>query len=351
MTTPGAAVRTWILHALGGWNRFWFTPALPHTLALMRMLAGAMILYTHLVWTLDLSAFLGPDSWITGDVARQVHAANAERMGASASLAWSHLWYIESPAVLWAAHVAALAVLAMFMLGLFTRVTSILTWLLVVSYCHRLTGSLFGLDQINAMLAMYLMLAPCGSVWSLDRWLARRRGGKLSPVAATVSANVATRLIQLHMCVIYLFGGIAKMRGVTWWDGSAMWLSVANYEYQSLDMTWLVHVPLLVSLLTHMTVFWEAFYCALVWPRLTRPLILLMAVAVHGGIALFLGMITFGLVMLIGNLAFIAPETVERCRISLVRGLGRWRAGQGSAAVPVPTSARAGHPAGQRSGK
>ncbi len=349
MTAPTAAMRTWSLQAVGGWNRFWFTPSLPHTLALMRILAGAMILYTHLIWTLDLSAFLGPDSWITGDVARQIHASNVARMGGGSSLAWSHLWYIDSPVVLWLAHVAALAVFAMFMLGLFTRVTSILTWLLVVSYCHRLVGSLFGLDQINAMLAMYLMLAPCGSVWSLDRLLARRRGGKLSPVAPTVSANVATRLIQLHMCVIYLFGGIAKMRGVTWWDGSAMWLSVANYEYQSLDMTWLVHVPLLVSLLTHMTVFWEAFYCALVWPRLTRPLVLLMAVAVHGGIALFLGMITFGLAMLIGNLAFIAPETVERSREALMRGLGRLATGQGSGAEPA--TAGSAHSPGHRGRK
>jgi hypothetical protein len=37
-----------------------------------------------------------------------------------------------------------------------------------------------------------------------------------------------------------------------------------------------------------------------------------MAIFVHGGIALFLGMPTFGLVMLIGNLAFVSPKTVRR---------------------------------------
>jgi hypothetical protein len=36
-----------------------------------------------------------------------------------------------------------------------------------------------------------------------------------------------------------------------------------------------------------------------------------MAVAIHGGIALFLGMITFGLAMIIANLAFLQPATVR----------------------------------------
>jgi hypothetical protein len=141
--------------------------------------------------------------------------------------------------------------------------------------------------------------------------------------------NVAIRLIQCHMCVIYLFGGIAKMRGLTWWQGDAFWFSVANYEYQSLDVTWLVNWPALVALAAHVTVFWETLYCALVWPRLTRPIMLALAVLVHGGIALFLGMPTFGFAMIIGNAAFLSPRLVERTAARLVR---RGRAGESNTA-------------------
>ncbi len=38
---------------------------------------------------------------------------------------------------------------------------------------------------------------------------------------------------------------------------------------------------------------------------------LLGAVAIHSGIAIGLGMITFGLVMLIGNIAFLSPGLVR----------------------------------------
>ena len=52
------------------WDRFWFTPQQPHTLALIRIFGGAMLLYTHLVWTLNLEAFLGPHSWLTATRSR-----------------------------------------------------------------------------------------------------------------------------------------------------------------------------------------------------------------------------------------------------------------------------------------
>jgi hypothetical protein len=60
------------------------------------------------------------------------------------------------------------------------------------------------------------------------------------------------------------------------------------------------------------TVFWELSYPALIWSRATRPIVLAIALGAHGGIALFLGMITFGVAMLIGNLAFIPAEVVRR---------------------------------------
>ena len=323
MNAAISSTARWGGHWLSGWNRFWFTPAQPHTLALIRLLGGSMLFYTHLVWTLDLEAFFGPHSWITSDVSRT--------MQGPASYSFSYFWFVESTTLLWTLHIAALVVFAMFAAGLFTRVTSVLAFLLTLMYCHRQNGALFGLDQVNAMLAMYLMIGPSGAVYSLDRLIARiRAGGPLPPPAPSVAANVAVRLIQLHMCVIYLFGGVGKIKGQMWWVGNAFWLSIANLEYQSLDVTWLVHFPFVIALLTHVTVLWETFYCFIVWPRATRPICLALAVAVHGGIALCLGMITFGLAMIIGNVAFVPPEMVRAAVGKVSRLWGR--AGQGGAA-------------------
>jgi hypothetical protein len=146
---------------------------------------------------------------------------------------------------------------------------------------HRLAPFLFGLDQIVLMLSMYLSISRCGDSWSLDQ-----RFGLTQTFDKHWRNTLATRLIQLHLCVIYFFGGLGKARGWMWWDGTAMWYSAASYEYQSLDIT----------------------YAGLVWPRLTRPWVLAIALLVHAGIAIFLGMITFGAMMIVANLAFLVPS-------------------------------------------
>jgi hypothetical protein len=270
------------------------------------LFAGLLLLYTHLVWSLDLEGFFGPEGWLPR--AAQDAAYGPENR----VLLWSHFYHIQSPMVLWGAHVAALVVFAMFAAGLFTRVTNVLAWLLTVSYANRvMPTALFGLDDINAMLAMYLMIGPSGAYFSLDAWLARRRGRGGECSRPSVSANIATRLMQVHMCVIYLFSALGKLMGATWWNGMAMWLAFGNYEYQSIDMTWLAGYPVFLSLLAHVTVAWELSYPALVWPRLTRPIIVALSIPLHLGIGIFLGMMTFGLAMIIGNLAFVSPWVVR----------------------------------------
>ena len=283
-----------------GWNRFWFTPQDPATLGLIRVLAGAMIFYTHLVWTIDLNAFFGQHAWLN---AAAVAAVQAE------GYHWSHWWWMTSTWSLWTSHFLSLAVCFALMLGWKTRLTSLLTYLVTVSYAQRVPEALYGLDQVNGYLALYLAVGPSGDAYSLDRWLSSRR--QALPVRPSISANLAIRLMQVHLCIIYLFAGISKLQGESWWDGTAFWGAVANLEYQTVDLTWLAHSPWLVNFLTHSTIVWEVAYIALIWPRLTRPIMLALAIPVHLGIGFCMGMPTFGTAMLIGNVAFVSPILVR----------------------------------------
>src|SRR5438105_6600111 len=50
--------------AWASWCRFWFTPADPTPLALMRIVAGLLTLYVHVAYTIDLNAFFGAHGWV-----------------------------------------------------------------------------------------------------------------------------------------------------------------------------------------------------------------------------------------------------------------------------------------------
>lgn len=310
MSELTAAVKDWCRDLVSAWDRFWFSAVDPATLSLIRILAGMMLLYTHAVWTLHLDDFFTADGWLMPDAVHAFHRG---------MYTWSYFWWLDTPAKLWTAHIAALIVFALLTVGLFSRVMAPLAAIATLSYIQRVPGALFGLDQINALLAMYLCVGPCGARYSLDAWRKRGRAGGAALVKPSVTANIAIRLIQLHMCIIYLFAGLSKLMGPTWWDGSAMWFALGNYEYQSLDMTWMSDWPRTISVLSHVTIVWETFYCVMIWSRRWGPLWLILAIPLHLGIAVCLGMMTFGLVMLIGNLAFVSPWLVRR----ILEGEGR----------------------------
>jgi hypothetical protein len=307
------------------WNTFWYRPADPTLLGLIRILTGLMLLYTHAVWGLVLADFFGSRSWLSPALVRTMQADQ---------YAYSFWWMVPDGS-LWAAYAISMAVLALFTLGLWTRVTSILSLVIVISFAHRAPSAMFGLDQINAMLTLYLAIGPSGQALSLDALRHRRRQGDESPrPAPSAGANLSLRLINVHMCVIYFFAGVSKLQGESWWTGEAMWRAVSNLEYQSADLTWLAWHPLLINLMTHVCVLWEISFCFLIWRPWLRPLVLLVAVALHVGIGAFLGMWTFGLIMLVGCTSFLPSRAVG----DLVASLLAARSRSESAPLPIPST-------------
>lgn len=297
------------------WNRFWFTPEDTALVGVLRILVGSMVFYTHAVWTFELNSFFGSQAVIPREYRSLL--GDGENGWGLPNLLWSHFDWLPSDHWILPVHLVGLGIVGMFTLGIWSRLTGFLTTALVISYVNRTTGAQYGLDQINSFLVLYLALGPAGKFLAWDQWLRRRRGTDLPD--RTVSANISLRLIQVHMCIVYLFAGLGKLQGDTWWTGQAIWGAVANFEYQTWDLTWLAGQMALVNLLTYGTLFWEVSYPFLVWPRLTRPIWLTLAVLVHAGIGLAMGMITFGLIMIFGNLAFLDSAGMRR-RLSRLFG-------------------------------
>lgn len=303
-------IADWARAAVESWDNFWFTPADPTLLGMLRVLTGMMLLYTHAVWGLVLGDFFGPRSWLSEELIRTLQEG-----GYACSF-----WWLVPSGWMWPAYGVSMVILALFTVGLWTQVTSVLAFVVTISFAHRVPVALFGLDQINAMLTLYLAIGASGQAISADRRLAIRRGRiPSSAPSPSERANLAQRLINVHMCVIYFFAGISKLQGEAWWNGEAMWRAFSNLEYQSIDMTWLAWHPRMLDLMTHVSIFWE-ISCALIWRPRLRPIMLVGAVVLHVGIGACLGMWTFGLIMLVGCASFLPNDAVRRLVETLTSG-------------------------------
>jgi predicted DCC family thiol-disulfide oxidoreductase YuxK len=307
--------------ALSGWNAFFFSPADPTALGVMRIAVGLLAFWSLLVFGLDLHDYFGSTGW-----ALPTAIQTADR-----ALAWS-FWFLVPDLWLRPVWCVSLAVLALYTLGLFSRVTAILAWVIVVSTVRRVPIALYGFDQVLSALALYLAVTGAsGQAVSCDRFWRRWRqarvafahvsarqpggpGRRVTPdepgvPPATVSANLALRLIQLHLVVIYGMAGLAKLQGPSWWDGTALWKTMTTGEFVALNFTALAAWPLLLNLLTHTTLALELLYPVLVWVKIARPIMLAGMLALHLGIAVTSpGLTEFGLAMLAGNLTFVSGK-------------------------------------------
>jgi predicted DCC family thiol-disulfide oxidoreductase YuxK len=123
----------------------------------------------------------------------------------------------------------------------------------------------------------------------------------------SIAANLALRLIQLHLVAIYALAGLAKLQGPSWWNGLALWGTMTAGEFVVLDFTPLADWPRLVNLLTHASLALELLYPILIWVRIARPLALAGVLLMHLGIAVMSpGLAEFALAMLAANLAFVS---------------------------------------------
>jgi hypothetical protein len=258
------------------------------------------------------------------------------RTGTTGFSVWFH---VTDPTQMALVHAGIIATIVLFTVGLFTRVTSVLVWVACVGYIHRTTQVLFGMDTMMNILLFYLMIGNSGAALSLDRLIARYRAARASlKRTGTIDANTraflacpppsasagfALRLLQVHVCFIYMAAGLSKLKGVSWWSGAAFWEVAVNPEFTPLNFAWyetavrwmaehkwVYHTVCTVGVWFTLAV--EISLPFLVWTK-ARWLILLLATAMHAAIGVMMGLNLFELLMIVMFIGFL-PDRVVRDR-------------------------------------
>jgi hypothetical protein len=227
---------------------------------------------------------------------------------------FSYLNYLSTPAELWSVHLLGLAVLVLFAAGAWTRGTSILALVVLLSDVHRAPMITGRTESVLAMLLLYLCLAPCGQRYSIDALLRARRGPLLGiphPERST-AATIATRLIQVHLALLVAMMGFSQLGGDIWWNGLGIWYLITREQSRLVNFTWMHASPQWIAFWSHAVVLFELAFGVLIWIPLARPLLLALGVVVRASLAMVTGDLTFAVVMCIASLAFVTPELVRR---------------------------------------
>ena len=137
------------------WVRFWFTPADPVGLAVFRVLGGVLLLFWLVPFVGNYEALFGLGGWFD---ARAYGEASRLPELPPHLFGWSiFYWCGTDPVRLALVYWLSLLLILLFTVGLWTRVTGVLTWVVVVS-CTANPATAYDADPLLQMLAFYLMV-------------------------------------------------------------------------------------------------------------------------------------------------------------------------------------------------
>jgi hypothetical protein len=205
-----------------------------------------------------------------------------------------------------------LAAAVLLTVGLATRLSSVLVFLCLTSMHQRNLYLLHSGDGFMRVAGFFLIFAPAGAAFSLDRWIRIRRKGQ---VEIELCRPWAQRMIQFNMALFYLTACWWKSLGADWVNGSAVYYVIHLDQLLRFPLPASFGSPFFVKLATWLTLALEFSLSVLVWFRETRYPVLLVGVLFHLSLEYALNVPLFEWDLLSAYVLFIDPADLTRAWI------------------------------------
>ncbi len=267
-------------------------PAWP--LAIMRIMFGFVLLTWTLTMALDVDDLLGSDAIVPNQFATQGR--------------WRY-FDLDTTEAIWVALVVLIVASLALIIGWRPTIWFAVTFVVLVAVQRRNPVILNSGDLLLRDFAVLLALSPTGAALSVDRW---RRHGRAALRTAPLVAPWGLRLLQLQLMVVYFFAFWSKS-GDLWREGTAVSTvfrigDLARFE----SPAWLVSNIVIIAVFTWGALAIELSLAMLLWVKRLRPVLIVLGIALHLFIDLFIIVGFFGPLMVTGLMAFPDADRIDR---------------------------------------
>jgi hypothetical protein len=290
---------------------FLFPPESDNWLALLRFGLGLqVVLYCFSIrkdWTYLLAGNGGLISRNLSEAIVSLESPLIPRLGWL--VAAGARFGLSEATILFVVWISLLGAGCLLLVGLFSRPAAIAAWFLHLGAVKSGDLVSYGVDNFTTIGLFYLMFSPLPDHYTLDRFW-RKRG---APEDRQL-IGFFRRVLQVHLCLIYFFGGIAKSFGTGWWNGSNIWRALIRPPFNLIDPNLLIHWKYLFPIAGICICVLEIGYPFFIWHRRVRRPWLAAILLMHAGIGVAMGMYLFASVMIVLNLAAFGPGILWQTR-------------------------------------
>lgn len=172
--------------------------------------------------------------------------------------------------------------------GFLTRITALLLIFIQLLVFKSFVLFNYGYDHFLTTSFFYCLIFPVGNIHSIDSIFFKK--------TINITFNYF-KVIRIHLILIYFFAGLAKIISLSWWNGIAIWRSLSTIYDDYFKIS-----PYILTIIGIITIIMETFYPLLINFKKTRKFTLFMTIAMHLGIAIFLNLPFFALLMIVWNI-------------------------------------------------
>lgn len=277
------------------WNNFWFKEKPVEGIALFRILIGLLTLSSFFQDSLLMFDFWGPNAIQSVKTGMENFSYPVLNLFQYIDLTNGKLIFLV---------VLQYLALISFILGFKTKISSIIVFILLVSFNQRNINMLSSADLLIRILFMYMMFAPSGNAYSLDAFFAKLKGKPLK----RNHVSWVHRLVQIQIAVVYISTVIAKFKGHTWLEGSAVYYATRLADLTRFPTPFILDWRWSLMLITWSTLIIEFALGTIIFIDEWRKPIIIIGILFHLGIEYMMSIPTFEWLMIVGLLAMFKIE-------------------------------------------
>lgn len=286
---------------VNAWNEFFFAPETPTPLSLFRILYGCCVIATLLLLHPDWLAWFGVHSWATLATIR--HIEPGTRLNLFAVIPQNDQWI---NALFWLFLLSA----ACLTIGLFTRLNTAFVYLCLTSIHQRNLYINHGGDTFLRVAGFFLIFAPAGAAFSIDRLIRVRRQKETAEIQP--KRPWAQRMIQFELALVYLTSAWWKSLGEPWVSGTALYYVTHLEEIRRFPIPQWIQQPVILKLGSWFALALEFALGLLIWFKELRYPLLLLGLLFHLCLEYALNIPMFQWDILSAYVLFIDPADLAR---------------------------------------
>lgn len=291
---------------VNGWNEFFYTEMDTATVSLFRIILGFFLFLNGISLLPDFETWYGIGSNSLVPLHDSLRFYSNFRVNI-------FKWLSPTETSAWFALVTYTVSAFFLMIGLKTRLSGIICFILLVSLQNRNYAILNSGDTIMRCMLFVLMLSPCYMKYSIDAMLMKKQG---TPYPDKKSGTFL-RLLQLQFSLVYLATTLFKFKGYDWADGTAVYYTARLENFQRFVLPVVFDYVFLSKFLTWSALFVEFAMGTLIWVKEWRKWILISGIILHLGIEVTMSIGFFEWIMMGSYVLFLEPIELEKLTLPL----------------------------------